>query len=96
MKKIASISRNDEGLFYLYTDSGDIHYTKAVIIAVDGGVIKPQKLKLEGAEKFEVSNLHYTVKSIHRFTDKIIMISGGEILLSTGLIHWSQLPKKYM
>lgn len=39
--------------------------------------MKPQKIDLEGAEKFEVSNLAYAVKSLMRYKDKTVIISGG-------------------
>ncbi|KAB7670694.1 NAD(P)/FAD-dependent oxidoreductase [Bacillus sp. B1-b2] len=75
--KIKLISKNEEGLFQLETDSGDIHYSKTVIVAVGSGIVTPQKLQIEGAERFEVSNLNYTVKSLMHFKDKVVVISGG-------------------
>ncbi|MBS4174122.1 NAD(P)/FAD-dependent oxidoreductase [Bacillus sp. FJAT-49736] len=76
-EKIVSISKNEEGLFVLKAESGREHLSKAVIVAIGSGIIKHQKLKIEGAERFEVSNLHYTVKSLKYFKDKIVLISGG-------------------
>ncbi|WP_217597752.1 NAD(P)/FAD-dependent oxidoreductase [Cohnella sp. GbtcB17] len=76
-EKVASISKNEDGLFVLCTDSGDKHYSKTVIVAVGGGILKPTKLAIDGADRFEVSNLHYTVKSLSRFKNKVVLISGG-------------------
>ncbi|WP_299092833.1 NAD(P)/FAD-dependent oxidoreductase [uncultured Metabacillus sp.] len=76
-EKVESIARDEEGIFVLHTASGQKHYTKTVIVAVGGGILNPQKLEIEGAEKFEVTNLHYTVKSLKRFKDKTVIISGG-------------------
>jgi len=76
-EKIESIKRDGDGIFILQTASGQLHFSKAVIVAVGSGILKPQKLKIEGAEKFEVTNLHYTVKSLKRFKDKTVIISGG-------------------
>ncbi|MGP7816919.1 NAD(P)/FAD-dependent oxidoreductase [Niallia sp. 01092] len=75
--KIKSISKNEEGIFMLETEAGEYHYSKTVIVAVGSGIITPQKLTIEGAERFEVSNLHYTVKSYRHFKDKVVLISGG-------------------
>lgn len=75
-EKVVSIARDEDG-FILHTHSGQMHYSKTVIIAIGGGILKPMKLQLDGAEKFEVSNLHYTVKSYARFHNKTILISGG-------------------
>ncbi|WP_338752256.1 NAD(P)/FAD-dependent oxidoreductase [Bacillus sp. FJAT-52991] len=76
-EKVESISRNDDGIFVLHAASSQKHYSKTVIVAVGGGILNPQKLEIEGAERFEVSNLNYTVKSLQRFKDKTVIISGG-------------------
>ncbi|MFD2680284.1 NAD(P)/FAD-dependent oxidoreductase [Bacillus seohaeanensis] len=76
-EKIESISRNEEGIFVLQAASGQKHFSKTVIVAVGSGILNPQKLKIEGAERFEVSNLNYTVKSLRYFKDKTVIISGG-------------------
>lgn len=76
-EKVETISRNDDGLFELAGSSGEIHYSKTIIVAVGGGILNPQKLAIEGAERFEVSNLNYTVKSLERFKGKTVMVSGG-------------------
>ncbi|WP_335870962.1 NAD(P)/FAD-dependent oxidoreductase [Bacillus sp. 2205SS5-2] len=75
-EKVTSISKSGE-LFVLNPDSDKVHYSKTVIVAVGSGILKPQKLAIEGAEKYEVSNLHYTVKSLQMFKDKTVFISGG-------------------
>ncbi|MFD2116581.1 NAD(P)/FAD-dependent oxidoreductase [Paenibacillus yanchengensis] len=64
-------------LFEIHTASGEKHYSRTIIIAVGGGILQPTKLNITGAERFELTNLHYTVKSLERFKDKIVLISGG-------------------
>ena len=76
-ERITSISINEQRLFELHAASGSVHYSKTVIVAVGSGILKPQKLHIEGAERYEVSNLHYTVKSLKHFKDKTVIISGG-------------------
>ncbi len=76
-EKVESIERDESGLFILRAASGEQHYSKTVIVAIGGGILEPQKINLEGAEKFEVANLHYVVKSLMRFKDKTVIISGG-------------------
>ncbi|MCM3673770.1 NAD(P)/FAD-dependent oxidoreductase [Peribacillus simplex] len=76
-EKVESITRNEEGIFVLHTASGQMHFSKTIIVAVGGGILNPQKLEIDGAERFEVSNLNYTVKSFNRFKDKKVIISGG-------------------
>jgi len=75
-EKAEAIVRED-GCFALHAASGRVHYSKTVILAIGGGIVKPVKLQLSGAEKFEGANLHYTVKSYARFAGKTVLISGG-------------------
>lgn len=76
-EKIISITKGSDGCFKLQSDRGNEHYSKTIIVAIGGGILKPQKLEIEGAERFEVTNLNYTVKSLRRFKDKVVLISGG-------------------
>jgi ferredoxin/flavodoxin---NADP+ reductase len=76
-EKIQSISQDENGIFVLKGLSNELHYSKTVIVAVGSGILNPQRLDIEGAERFEVSNLNYTVKSLQRFKDKTVIISGG-------------------
>ncbi|EMN7731067.1 NAD(P)/FAD-dependent oxidoreductase [Bacillus cereus] len=75
--KVESIIRNQDGTFTLKTSTGEEHFSKTIIVATGSGILKPQKLSIEGAERFEVSNLNYTVKSLKRFKGKTVIISGG-------------------
>lgn len=76
-EKVTAIGKGEDGNFVVQTASDQKHYSKTVILAVGYGILKPTKLELEGAERFEVSNLHYTVKSFERFQGKTVLISGG-------------------
>lgn len=76
-EKVESISRRADGVFVLQGSSGEQHLSKTVIVAVGSGILKPHKLQIEGAERFEVSNLNYTVKSLQHFKDKVVIVSGG-------------------
>ncbi len=76
-EKVTSIAKGEDDIFVLHTASGAEHYSRTIILAVGGGILKPTKLNLEGAERYEVANLHYTVKSLSRFKDKTVLISGG-------------------
>ncbi|MFD1019750.1 NAD(P)/FAD-dependent oxidoreductase [Thalassobacillus hwangdonensis] len=76
-EKVEAMERNEEGMFELRTASGERHLSKTIIIAVGSGILNPQKLNIEGAERFEVSNLNYTVKSLEHFKGKTVVVSGG-------------------
>ncbi|MGI8650130.1 MAG: NAD(P)/FAD-dependent oxidoreductase [Rubrobacter sp.] len=74
--KVTGIKR-EGGVFRIRCQSGDVHYSKTVILALGYGVLSPKKLQIDGAERFEVTNLYYTVGSLERFREKRVLISGG-------------------
>nr|WP_279382309.1 NAD(P)/FAD-dependent oxidoreductase [Mammaliicoccus sciuri] len=76
-EKVIDIKKVEEQHFIIYTEKGHEYHSKSVIIAVGGGIIKPLTLDIEGAERFELSNLNYVVQSIQKFKDKHILISGA-------------------
>lgn len=57
--------------------NNSVFKTRSIIIATGRGIWTPVKLEVEGAEKFELTNLHYTVKRVSRFKDKDVLISGS-------------------
>lgn len=75
--KVTRLDRLEDDSFAIHTDGDEIHYSKTVILALGSGILKPQKLAIEGADRFEVSNLHYVVKSLRQFKDRHVVISGG-------------------
>lgn len=75
-EKVIDIIKHAERHFEIITEKHS-YTSKAVIIAVGSGIIMPMKLAIDGAERYEVSNLHYVVPSLSRFKDKRVLISGG-------------------
>lgn len=76
-EKVIAINKNEAGHFIIKTATDQQHFSKTVILAIGGGILKPIKLEIEGAERFENTNLHYTVSSLARFHGKTVLISGG-------------------
>lgn len=74
--KVQGVSQNEEG-FMLTTADGDTHSSKTVILATGSGILSPKRIGLEGEDTFSQTNLHYTVKSLARFKNKVVLISGG-------------------
>ena len=66
----------EDGVFIATTTKGQFK-AKSVIIATGRGIYSPVKLNISGAEKYEMSNLYYTVKDLKMFKDKNVLISGG-------------------
>lgn len=75
-EKVVNIKKLNERYFEVETTK-HIYYSKAVIVAVGSGIINPTKLEIDGAARYEVTNLHYVVPSIQHFKCKRVVISGG-------------------
>ncbi|MCK1989804.1 NAD(P)/FAD-dependent oxidoreductase [Lysinibacillus fusiformis] len=76
-QEIVGMEKRDDGIFVLTAKTGEKHYTKTIILATGRGITRIQKLTVEGADRYELNNLHYTVTNINRFKDKRVLISGG-------------------
>ncbi|MCK6076684.1 NAD(P)/FAD-dependent oxidoreductase [Paenibacillus silvae] len=76
-QEVVGMDKGDDGIFTLTANTGEKHYTKTIILATGRGITRIQKLTVEGADRYELSNLHYTVTSLNRFKDKRVLISGG-------------------
>nr|WP_246096591.1 hypothetical protein [Paenibacillus sinopodophylli] len=50
---------------------GERHLTRTLLLALGYGVLKLAKLDIEGADRFEVSNLHYTVTVLEVYRNKM-------------------------
>lgn len=82
--KVEKVEKQGE-IFVISTNTGELHYSKTIVVAVGGGILSPIKLEIEGAEKYEMSNLHYTILGLERFRDKKVLVSGG----GNGAIDWA-------
>lgn len=74
---VDSFQRGADGVFALQTSSGRLHYSRTIVIAAGRGLAEPHKLEIEGASRFELSNVHYTVQGLEHFRGKHVLISGG-------------------
>lgn len=76
-QQICGMEKQDDGTYLLEAATGEKHWTRTVILAIGRGILKMAKLELEGAERYEVTNLHYTVQELEPFRGKRVLISGG-------------------
>ncbi|MCR8658639.1 NAD(P)/FAD-dependent oxidoreductase [Paenibacillus endoradicis] len=76
-QQIVGLEKQDDGTYILEASSGEKHWTRTVILAIGRGILKMAKLELTGAERYEVTNLHYTVQGLEPFHGKRVLISGG-------------------
>ncbi len=76
-QQVTGLERREDGTFVLTTASGERHWTKTVVLAIGYGILKMAKLEIEGADRYEVTNLHYTVQELDVFRGRNVLISGG-------------------
>ena len=67
--------------FEVETNKGNIYKSKSVIIAIGGGIINPKQLDIKGAERYQLTNLHYVVQSLKHFKTKRIDFRAGNSAL---------------
>jgi len=73
---VETVERLEDGTFKLTTNT-EVHFSKAIIITAGNGAFQPRKIQLEGAEKFESTNMHFFIKDMKQFENKNVMVLGG-------------------
>ncbi|UXR33342.1 NAD(P)/FAD-dependent oxidoreductase [Staphylococcus simulans] len=76
-ERVMDIHKVAECHFEVTTDQGNVYESKAVIIAIGGGIIHPKPLDIKDASRYQISNLHYVVQKLSRFRNKRVLISGS-------------------
>lgn len=75
-EKVLQVNKKEERLFEIVTQK-QVHLARSVIITAGCGAFEPRKLAVEGAERFESTNLYYFVKDKKTFEGKKVLIAGG-------------------
>ncbi|KEQ26814.1 NAD(P)/FAD-dependent oxidoreductase [Paenibacillus tyrfis] len=76
-QQIEGLERLEDGTFMLTAATGERHHTRTIILTLGRGITNMQKLELEGANRYEITNLYYTVQELKNFLGKRVLISGG-------------------
>lgn len=76
-QEIIGMEQREDKIFELIAKTGERHYTRTIILAAGRGITKIQKLNIEGADRYELTNLNYTVTDKSKFANKRVLISGG-------------------
>lgn len=76
-ERIDELERLADERFRLKTDVGKEFICKVLVIAAGGGSFTPKRPPLEGIENFEGTSVHYSVRRMEQFKDKVILIVGG-------------------
>ncbi len=76
-QRVDELQQRDDGTFVLVSDTGERHWSRTIIIAVGRGITEMQRLEVEGADRYELANLYYTVQELNVFRGRNVLISGG-------------------
>ena len=75
-EKVIEVNRGADDLFCLTTNSAE-HYSRTVIICAGLGAYVPRKLDIPNVDRLEGAGIHYFVRRVNDFRDKVILIVGG-------------------
>ena len=76
-QSVEEIDKRHDQDFYVKTSTGTEFECKAVIIAAGAGSFTPVKVRLEGIDKFEGTQLLYRVRDPAKHADRDVVILGG-------------------
>jgi thioredoxin reductase (NADPH) len=79
---VTGLKRLESGRFLLETSTGNQFDTATVIIAAGLGAFQPRRLRVQGAEPWENSRIHYRISDAEKIAgQKIIILGGGDSAL---------------
>jgi thioredoxin reductase (NADPH) len=76
-QEVSVVERLSDGQFHVVTSLGTEFRAKTIVIAAGVGAFLPRKLKLDGADRFEGSQIHYKVRDPAIFHGAEVVIAGG-------------------
>lgn len=76
-QEVETLERLEDESFKLVSNTGEITYTKTIIITAGNGAFQPRRLNIDGCDQFEDINLHYHVKDMNKYKDQNVLLLGG-------------------
>lgn len=76
-ERIASLTKGEDGIFSLVSETGNLHLSRTVLISAGVGAFVPRKLDVPRIEELEGRGVHYFVRNLADFKDKRVLIVGG-------------------
>ncbi|MGS5087039.1 NAD(P)/FAD-dependent oxidoreductase [Hydrogenophaga sp. A37] len=94
-QEVSTVQRQDDGRFYVETAKGTRFLTKTLFIAAGVGAFQPRTLKVDGLDRFEGSQLFYSVKNPADFAGKnLVIVGGGDSAIDWALNFVADGPNK--
>ena len=75
--EVIELVPQDDGSFVVKTAKGKTFNTKTVILAGGVGSFQPRKVRLDGLDAFDDTNMFYRVRNPEQFAGKDLVILGG-------------------
>src|SRR5690625_6503534 len=66
-QSIEKVEKDSDNLFELTSHTGEVHYSRTIIITAGNGAFEPHRLNINTSEDFENVNLHYYVDDMNRY-----------------------------
>ncbi|MFD0669667.1 NAD(P)/FAD-dependent oxidoreductase [Ramlibacter sp. MAHUQ-53] len=83
---VTSLQRQDDGRWLLATRTGTRFLTRTVFIAAGVGAFEPRRLKLEGLDAFEGSQLFFRLPDPAAFSgERVVIVGDGDAALDAAL-----------
>lgn len=76
-QSVEDVKRLEDDTFQLTAHTGEIHYTRSIIITAGNGAFQPRRLNIGSSEGFEGINLNYYVKDMNIYQDQNVLLLGG-------------------
>jgi thioredoxin reductase (NADPH) len=76
-QEVQVVERLEDGAFRVVTSAGTVFHARTVIIAGGVGSFQPRRLRVEGAARYEGSQIHYKVSDPSQFAGRRLAILGG-------------------
>ena len=76
-QEVSVVQKREDGRFHVETSSGTRFLTKTIFIAGGVGSFQPRRLKVEGLDRFNDTQVFYRVRSPAQFAGKSLVIVGG-------------------
>ena len=76
-QEVTTVQKQADGRFFVETSKGTQFLTKTIFIAAGVGAFQPRTLKVDSLDKFEGTQLAYSVKNPAQFAGKNLVIVGG-------------------
>ncbi|MCC5869754.1 MAG: NAD(P)/FAD-dependent oxidoreductase [Gammaproteobacteria bacterium] len=76
-EEVQVVEQRDDGRFHVVTADGTSFNAGTVFVAGGVGSFQPRRMRIEGIEAFEDTQLHYRVRDPKAFYDRHVVVLGG-------------------